>query len=94
MVLPSLASKKPAEIPLSLYCAFANCTDKDNAANNAIRLILIFCFIFVVYFLILRNLNVVFLYKGCKSFKDNLHIENEVVCLSVGDVELLSLVGR
>ena len=36
MVLPSLASKKPAEIPLSLYWALANWTDNVNAAISSV----------------------------------------------------------
>ena len=40
--------RDPAEIPLSLYWACANCTHKENVANNAIHLIFIWLY-FVVH---------------------------------------------
>ena len=38
-----------------------------------------------------RKLHVILLYKGCECLEDNLHVQKEVIGLSVGDVKLLAL---
>ena len=83
MVLVSLESKKPALIPLLLYCAWLAVA---TAANAIERIRCLTPFIGKVNWL-----NISFLLEGRKGLQNNLQIEPEAIGLSVSDVQLLAL---
>ena len=89
IVLFSLESKKPALIPLLLYCANEALLKTMVAVISRYRLK---SFIIMIDFMVCL-LYVLFLHEGGQRAENNLHVKSKAVGLTIGDVQLLALFG-